>query len=47
MESMTRNLIEYHGISVCNYESMPYFKQVNVDNTFCVPTQKPYIEQIV
>ncbi len=47
MSSIVRNLIEYHGISTCNYEDMPYFKQMNVDYTFCVPTQKPDIEQIV
>ena len=45
--SMIRNLIEYHGITTCKYEDMPYFKQVNVDYTFCVPPQKPDIEQIV
>ena len=47
MSSITRNLIEYHGISACNYEQMPYFKQINVDYTFCVPSQKPDIEQVV
>ena len=44
---ITRNLIEYHGIDTCKYGDMPYFKQINVDYTFCVPSQKPDIEQVV
>ena len=47
MSSIIRNLIEYHGIDTCKYEEMPYFKQVNVDYAFCVPLQKPDIEQVV
>ncbi|MEG0846893.1 MAG: DUF3794 domain-containing protein [Niameybacter sp.] len=42
-----RNLVEYHGISVCQYENLPNFNQVIKDFTFCVPTQKPDIEQVV
>lgn len=42
-----RNLIEYNGLSVCKYENLPHFNQVIKDFTFCVPTQKPDIEQIV
>ena len=32
--SKTRNLIEYHEITTCKYEDMPYFKQVNLKNNF-------------
>lgn len=42
-----RNLIEYHGISNGIYGTSPHFKQMNVEFTFCVPTQKPDIEQVV
>ncbi|MGL5086328.1 MAG: DUF3794 domain-containing protein [Clostridium sp.] len=47
MGTKMRGLIEYNGINTCNYESMPNFKQLNIDFTFCVPGQKPDIEQIV
>ncbi|MEG0013671.1 MAG: DUF3794 domain-containing protein [Cellulosilyticaceae bacterium] len=46
MATNMRGLIEYHGIDDCAYENLPYFNQINTDFTFCVPTQKPDIEQI-
>lgn len=42
-----RNLIEYYGIDNCSIDHINYFKQINVDFTFCVPIQKPNIEQLV
>ncbi|MEG0013669.1 MAG: DUF3794 domain-containing protein [Cellulosilyticaceae bacterium] len=45
--SNKRELIEYHGIENCSLDHINYFKQVNVDFTFCVPIQKPDIEQLV
>lgn len=42
-----RNLIEYHGIATCNLDHINYFNQINSDFTFCVPMQKPDVEQIV
>lgn len=47
MTTHMRELIQYHGINQCDYGRVPYFKQLNRDFTFCVPTQKPDIEQIV
>lgn len=44
---MIRNLIEYNGISTCKYTHLPHFNQVIKDFTFCMPIQKPDIEQIV
>ena len=32
--SKTRNLIEYHEITTCKYEDMPYFNQVKLNNNF-------------
>lgn len=46
MATNTRGLIQYNGINNCAYENLPYFKQINMDFTFCVPLQKPDIEQI-
>lgn len=46
MSSNRRGLIEYNGINACSYENLPHFKQMNTDFTFCIPVQKPNIEQI-
>lgn len=47
MEKIQRNLIEYNGISKCGFKDLPHFRQVNVDYIFCIPEQKPNIEQVV
>ena len=47
MGKIIRNLIEYNGINSCSYGSLKDFTQMNVDYQFCVPSQKPDIEQIV
>lgn len=47
MGSNMRNLIEYNGISTCSHGKLAHFKQTNTEFTFCIPTQKPDIEQIV
>lgn len=47
MGIIQRNLISYHGISTCNFSDLVYFKQLNIDYMFCIPNQKPDIEQIV
>lgn len=47
MASIERGLIEYNGIDVCRKNNLKNFKQVNYESTFCVPGQKPDIEQIV
>lgn len=47
MGIISRDLIEYNGISTCHYENLPNFKQVNIDYIFCIPNQKPDIEQLV
>lgn len=47
MATYMRELVEYHGINKCEYGKLPYFKQINKDFTFCIPVQKPNIEQMV
>lgn len=46
MAKVSRDLIEYNGIDKCPFSSN-FFKQVNLDFIFCIPDQKPDIEQIV
>lgn len=47
MATTNRELIAYEGISTCTPKDLKYFNQVIQDFTFCVPVQKPDIEQIV
>ncbi|MGL4772520.1 MAG: DUF3794 domain-containing protein [Clostridium sp.] len=47
MSSIVRGLIEYTGIDTCIRSNIKNFRQVNFESTFCVPCQKPDIEQIV
>lgn len=52
MGKFIRNLIEYTGVedcagSKCGFYYDNNFKQTNVDVEFCVPCQKPDMEQIV
>ncbi len=47
MSMVMNQLIEYNGIQKCFPENNKYFKQENISNVFCVPKQKPDIEQIV
>lgn len=46
MKSIQRELISYNGISSCDYNDIPNFKQFNTDYVFCIPDVKPDIEQI-
>lgn len=47
MGSVVRGLIEYSGISTCGVKDLKNFRQVNFEGEFCVPCEKPDIEQIV
>lgn len=47
MGKVTRDLIEYNGVMNCAYDNISYFKQINEDHIFCLPKEKPNIEQIV
>lgn len=47
MISVTRDLVEYYGISDCLSLDSNNFKQINVEDEVCLPIQKPDIEQIV
>ncbi|MGL5084709.1 MAG: SPOCS domain-containing protein [Clostridium sp.] len=52
MNMFTRDLIEYSGIEPylddeCSTGYTSNFKQTNIDLEFCVPEQKPDIEQVV
>lgn len=46
MAKVHRDLIEYNGIDRCPFNS-DFFKQINLDFIFCIPEQKPNIEQIL
>lgn len=46
MEKIQRNLIEYKGIDNCQIGKSNNFNQINKDEIFCIPQQKPDIEQI-
>jgi hypothetical protein len=47
MSKVMRELIEYDGITICPYENMPYFTQLNVEHIFSMPPQKPDVDRIV
>jgi hypothetical protein len=46
MSDVVRNLIQYAGIADHIPESSDVFKQLNIEDTFCLPIEKPNIEQI-
>lgn len=47
MSQIVRKLIQYDGISSDIPKSTDVFKQLFVEDTFCLPDAKPDIEQIV
>lgn len=47
MGKVNQDLIEYNGISSCIYGDISYFKQFSVEHVFCIPKEKPNIEQII
>jgi len=47
MSEIVKNLIQYIGISDDIPENSDVFKQLYVENTFCLPHAKPDIEQII
>lgn len=47
MGKIFRNLIEYSGINEYPYDNLKNFKQATIDNNFCIPSEKPDIEQLV
>lgn len=46
MGKIKRNLIEYNGINACIIRNKKNFNQINLEDNFCIPTQKPDIEDI-
>lgn len=46
MATVIRELIKYEGIESCRYTSGA-FKQMNIENTFCIPIKKTDIKEIV
>ncbi len=46
MANIQRDLIEYSGIDLCPVKNKKNFTQFNLEEVFCIPTQKPDIEQI-
>lgn len=46
MVDSKRDLIEYSGIDSCPMKTKTMFSQINVEKIFCIPAQKPDIEQI-
>lgn len=47
MANIVRNLIEYSGLADYLPSDAVAFKQFSVEETLCIPCQKPDIEQIV
>ncbi|MGL4453140.1 MAG: hypothetical protein ACRCTZ_18415 [Sarcina sp.] len=47
MAKVFRDLIEYNNINEYCMKNIENFKQTNIDYIFCIPAQKPDIEQIV
>lgn len=47
MANFVNNLIEYAGVADNLPEAPKAFKQFNVQETMCIPTAKPDIEQII
>lgn len=46
MDNTQRNLIEYRGIYKCPIKNNNNFNQINLEEVFCIPNQKPDMEQI-
>ncbi|AOR23339.1 SPOCS domain-containing protein [Clostridium taeniosporum] len=46
MGKIQRELIEYSGINTCIIKDKQNFNQINIEETFCIPAQKPDMEQI-
>ena len=46
MANIQRDLIEYSGIDLCPVKNKKNFTQFNLEEVFCIPTQKPDQEQI-
>lgn len=46
MANIQRDLIEYSGITNCSIKNKKNFTQFNLEDVFCMPMQKPDIEQI-
>lgn len=47
MSEIVKNLIQYIGISDDLPENSEVFKQLYIEDTFCLPDSKPDIEQII
>ncbi|MGL6104791.1 SPOCS domain-containing protein [Romboutsia sp.] len=47
MNSISRELIQYHGIDDCINLNLKNINQLNIDNIFNIPCCKPDIEQLV
>lgn len=47
MAELVRNLIQYAGLSDNIPETSAVFKQLNVEQNYCLPDTKPDIEQII
>ncbi|AOR23331.1 SPOCS domain-containing protein [Clostridium taeniosporum] len=46
MGKIQRDLIEYNGINDCPIKNTANFNQINIEERFCIPNQKPDMEQI-
>lgn len=47
MGKYTRELIEYSGIDKCSFEDLVNFKEISLDNNFCIPDNKPEIKSLI
>lgn len=46
MSKVERDLIEYIGVEYCPVKNKKNFNQINIEQVFCIPSQKPDMEQI-
>lgn len=46
MANIQRDLIEYSGVDTCTIKDKKNFTQLNIEEVFCIPMEKPDIEQI-
>lgn len=47
MSSYNRELVQYNGIHTCMSPNLSIFRQQNIDHIFCIPCDKPSINQVL
>lgn len=47
MGKYVRELVEYNGIDQCPFNDLFNFKEISVDNNFCISNNKPDIKSLI